>query len=77
MLTDDKEVEQRMKTKVEIIDEVEGKEKKHFRYKITRDSGEPADRGQTDAVQVTVPMRDRHAHASLLARDGPCVPDPI
>jgi hypothetical protein len=48
----------KMKTKVEIIDEVEGQGKNHYRYEITRDSGEPRDpRRPSDKVQVTAQVR--------------------
>jgi hypothetical protein len=52
----------KMKTKVEIIDEVEGQGKNHYRYEITRDSGEPRDpRRPSDKVQVTAQVRGIHA----------------
>jgi hypothetical protein len=52
----------KMKTKVEIIDEVEGQGKNHYRYEITRDSVEPRDsRRPSDKVQVTAQVRDIHA----------------
>jgi hypothetical protein len=52
----------KMKTKVEIIDEVEGQGKNHYRYEITRDSGEPRDpRRPSDKVQVTAQVRGINA----------------
>jgi hypothetical protein len=48
----------KMKTKVEIIDEVEGQGKNHYRYEITRDSDT---RRPSDKVQVTAQVRGIHA----------------
>jgi|688.fasta_scaffold1337948_1 hypothetical protein len=59
----------KMKTKVEIIDEVEGQGKNHYRYEITRDSGEPRDtRRPSDKVQVTAQVRGIHAPENRVSK---------